>query len=200
MFAEKNRIFATRPALPCWRRNSRYGCVSPCDCQRRRNGGSHCMALPPLSAYVGPGAAPREKISHQEKKRMQVQSSQGSCPAAAALLLLLPSTAWHLWGLHWFFCNKIECMEKDSVGLFFGMIFWPQYFTGLTLQQFMISGNFVSIELWLIQPCFFNHFAATIVTGFSETLSLEKNSLSLVRKSSSLEKKFLGFREKWLGF
>ena len=106
-YLQKKRIFATRLALPCWERNSRYGCVSPSDCQRRRSGGSHCMALPPLSAYVGPGAAPREKISHQEKKRMQVQSSQGSCPATALLLLLLPpSTAWHLWGLHWFFLQN----------------------------------------------------------------------------------------------
>ena len=33
----------------------------------------------------------------------------------------------------------------------------------------------------LAQPCFFNHFAATNVTGFSETLSLAENFLSLGR-------------------
>ena len=35
---------------------------------------------------------------------------------------------------------------------------------------------------------FFNHLAATNVTGFSETLSLGKISLSLAKKSLSLEK------------
>ena len=54
---------------------------------------------------------------------------------------------------------------------------------------------------------FFNHLAATNVTGFSETLSLAKNSLSLARKMKILEfsekflefnRKILEFREKWL--
>ena len=38
---------------------------------------------------------------------------------------------------------------------------------------------------------FFNHLAATNVTGFSETLSLGKKSLSLAKKSLSLAEKFL---------
>ena len=42
--------------------------------------------------------------------------------------------------------------------------------------------------LLLDQPFFFNHLAATSVTGLSETLSLAKNSLSLEKNSLSLEK------------
>ena len=45
---------------------------------------------------------------------------------------------------------------------------------------------------------FFNHLAATNVTGFSETLSLAKNSLSLARKSLSLVKNSLSLTEKSL--
>ena len=47
---------------------------------------------------------------------------------------------------------------------------------------------------------FFNHFAATNVTGFSETLSLAENFLSLARKSLSLEDKIIEFLAKSLGF
>ena len=50
----------------------------------------------------------------------------------------------------------------------------------------------------LYQPFFFNHFAATNVTGFSEILSLGKKSLSLAKKSLSLAEKNLEFREKLL--
>ena len=47
-----------------------------------------------------------------------------------------------------------------------------------------------------INPAFFfNHLAATNITGFSETLSLAKNSLSLARKPLSLTEKFLSFGE-----
>jgi len=49
------------------------------------------------------------------------------------------------------------------------------------------------------QPCFyFNHFAATNVTGFSETLSLARKSLSLEKNSLSLAEKFLSLAEKFL--
>ena len=47
----------------------------------------------------------------------------------------------------------------------------------------------------LFQACFFNHFAATNVTGFSETLSLAENFLSLGRKSLNLAEKFLNLGE-----
>ena len=43
---------------------------------------------------------------------------------------------------------------------------------------------------------FFNHFAATNVTGFSETLSLARKSLSLVKKFLEFNRKILEFREK----
>ena len=53
----------------------------------------------------------------------------------------------------------------------------------------------------LRQPCFFNYFAATNVTGFSETLSLAENFLSLGRKSLNLAEKFLNLEESgWVWF
>ena len=54
----------------------------------------------------------------------------------------------------------------------------------------------IQISTPVLQPFFFNHFAATNVTGFSETLSLAKNSLSLARKSLSLVKNSLSLTEK----
>ena len=52
-------------------------------------------------------------------------------------------------------------------------------------------------KLHIITAFLFNHFAATNVTGFSETLSLGKKSLSLAKKSLILEKKFLSLAEKF---
>ena len=49
-----------------------------------------------------------------------------------------------------------------------------------------------------IAALFFNHFAATNVTGFSETLSLGKKSLSLAEKILEFSRKILEFREKLL--
>ena len=43
----------------------------------------------------------------------------------------------------------------------------------------------------LLQACFFNHFAATQVNGFSETLSLAENSLSLAKNSLLLTRKIM---------
>ena len=51
---------------------------------------------------------------------------------------------------------------------------------------------------FLLPAFFFNHFAATNLTGFSETLSLAKKSLSLAKKSLSLAEKIVEFREKLL--
>ena len=91
-------------------------------------------------------------VQHREKKyHIKKRKECKSSPVKVAALLLppycccclaLPDTSGVCTD---FFCNKIECMEKDSLGLFFSMIFWPQCFTGLTLQPLMISGNFVPI-------------------------------------------------------
>ena len=58
----------------------------------------------------------------------------------------------------------------------------------LFLDNFFTGVQNIRIRL---QPCFFNHFAATNVTGFSETLSLAENFLSLGRKSLNLAEKFM---------
>ena len=56
-----------------------------------------------------------------------------------------------------------------------------------SLAIMIFLGVSLKISASIKQP-FFNHLAATTVTGFSETLSLAKNSLSLARKSLSLGK------------
>ena len=61
--------------------------------------------------------------------------------------------------------------------------------------MFLVNKKSRYIEIKVTQPCFFNHFAATNVTGFSETLSLAKNFLSLRKKSLNLAEKFLSFGE-----
>ena len=45
--------------------------------------------------------------------------------------------------------------------------------------------NFKFFDFWVQQACFFNHFAAMQVNGFSKTLSLAENSLSLAKNSLS---------------
>ena len=50
--------------------------------------------------------------------------------------------------------------------------------TVFPLRKTLSTKNIVCI----LQPCFFNHFAATNVSRFSETLSLAENFLSLGRK------------------
>ena len=82
------------------------------------------MALPPLNAYVGPGAASREKnITSRKEKNASPAKVDSCCPTAAAASHCLTPLESAL-----IFFNKIECMETDSVGLFFGMIFCPQCF------------------------------------------------------------------------
>jgi len=56
---------------------------------------------------------------------------------------------------------------------------------------FLLGFQILHIKIGIRQPCFSNHFAATNVTGFSETLSLAENSLSLARKYLSFAEKFL---------
>ena len=52
----------------------------------------------------------------------------------------------------------------------------------------------------LPQPFFFNHFAATNVTGFSETLSLGKKILEFSEKILEFRDKILEFGRKILEF
>ena len=63
--------------------------------------------------------------------------------------------------------------------------------TVFPLRKTLSTKNIVCI----LQPCFFNHFAATNVSRFSETLSLAENFLSLGRKSLNLAEKFLNLGE-----
>ena len=78
----------------------------------------------------------------------------------------------------------------------------PRKQAALMVSLMSISSGFhlstLNKFIGIVQPFFFNHFAATNVTGFSETLSLAKNSLSLARKSLSLVKKSLSLTEKFL--
>ena len=64
----------------------------------------------------------------------------------------------------------------------------------LTLKLYV----YTKFNIYVNQACFFNHFAAMQVNGFSETLSLAENSLSLASKSSSLASKSSSLAKKSL--
>ena len=76
-----------------------------------------------------------------------------------------------------FFLRSIEPLREEE-------------FSSIGLKETsLLETSLTTFRKGLGQPCFFNHFAVTNVTGFSETLSL-------ARKSLSFADKFLNFGQK----